>query len=170
MSPSTDYLTVSDKNVCSISSLCRLHSRHSYPNLIGNSRNESTSPAFLHENYLYFLHVPCLLATIICIAGATYLPHSNPSEGETLVRAGWVIFSTGVLNSGATDHHPDARVPSAVLEREIRTHLLSLSCFPCCSCALSTPYWPSSPTLACLIFSPNGTRSRVYAWVSEWNL
>ncbi|MCJ1428356.1 hypothetical protein MMC29_006265 [Sticta canariensis] len=68
------------------------YTRRSYQNLIGNPRNESTSPTFLHENYLYFLYVPCLLATILCIAGATYLQHSNPSTGETLVRAGWVIF------------------------------------------------------------------------------
>lgn len=62
---------------------------------MGNPRNDSTSPTFLRENALNLLHVPSIVATILCIVGATYLPSNSDSKvsrGETLFRAGWVIF------------------------------------------------------------------------------
>lgn len=57
--------------------------------------NKSTSPTYLHERSLKFLHVPSIVATLLCIIGATYLSsddESKLSEGGSLVHAGWLIF------------------------------------------------------------------------------
>ncbi|MCJ1470522.1 hypothetical protein MMC07_009168 [Pseudocyphellaria aurata] len=57
--------------------------------------NDPTSPTFLRKRGLDFMHVPSIIGVILSIIGATYLPSQHDSRvlrGETLFRAGWVMF------------------------------------------------------------------------------